>query len=93
LPSGPPSLQWDSFIALLEENKDQAFELHAFVQLQNGAPFHGITTGHNIALAVAASVKQATGYRFKYDQHLFVLDLLKIIEAIKRTKKVGRPTR
>ena len=58
-------LQWDSFISLLKDNKDEAFELHAFVELNQDTPFSQLASGHDIAMAVARSVKDATGFRFK----------------------------
>jgi hypothetical protein len=61
-PRGPPSLQWDAFISLLEENKEEAFELHAFVATPS---IPEVTNGRHVAMNLAKAVKQATGFRFK----------------------------
>jgi hypothetical protein len=63
-PRGPPSLHWGTFISLLEQNKDQAFELHAFVAMTAATPFP-LSSGHEVAIAIAESVKQAIGFKFK----------------------------
>lgn len=92
--SGPPLLPWDTFIALLAQNKDQAFELHAFVKLQSVALFEDIGTGHKVAVAIATSVRQATGFRFKYVAPFFLsMAAKRHCEVIKRTRKVARLTR
>jgi hypothetical protein len=64
-PQGPPLLRWDSFVSLLGDNKHEAFELHAFVTLNEDSPHSQLASGHDIAIAIAKSIKEVTGFRFK----------------------------
>lgn len=59
---GRPSLDWETFIQLLSDNKNDAFELDAIVKL---VAFENSKTAAEIANDVAHEVREATGYRFK----------------------------
>jgi len=63
--SGPgelSTLPWDSFILLLSENRDHAFELNAYVTLPC---FNECEGTHEVAKKLACYIWDATGYRFK----------------------------
>jgi hypothetical protein len=61
-----PTLSWDVFLSLLTENKDDAFELEAFLNVPIGGPLVDAKGGLDRAKAVSKAVWDATGYRFKY---------------------------
>lgn len=60
-----PHLPWKDFIQLLEENRNDAFELTAFVTLPNREPLSPLPTSHSRTISLSQSVREATGYRFK----------------------------
>jgi hypothetical protein len=68
-----PTLSWEAFVTLLAENKDNAFELEAFVSVTTG-PLTEAMTGLERAKIVSQAVREATGYRFKYV--LYVLNII-----------------
>ncbi|KAG6907485.1 hypothetical protein DXG01_008775 [Tephrocybe rancida] len=59
---GPPTMPWQSVVALLEENHNSAFELHAYAELDNGSDLSGL----DLANKLSKDVWTATGYRFIY---------------------------
>lgn len=66
--SGPPTLAWAEFIALLERYKESAFELHAAVVLDHETldiPQESEDHCHVLAQHLAKAVWNATGFRFK----------------------------
>ena len=68
MPSGPPTLAWAEFIALLERYKESAFELHAAVVLDHETldiPQESEDHCHVLAQHLAKAVWNATGFRFK----------------------------
>ncbi|KAJ7780647.1 hypothetical protein DFH07DRAFT_765166 [Mycena maculata] len=66
---GQAILEWSTALDLLAENKDQAFELDAFIAMTSPSAveaFQGLEEGPDIAKKIAALVWDATQYRFIY---------------------------
>ena len=66
---GLPTIMWNQFISLLQDNHENGFEIHAVVDLGDDAP--SAPSGsedhpHALALSIAKAVWTATGFRFKY---------------------------
>jgi hypothetical protein len=59
------TLPWGSFILLLSENRDHAFEVDTYVTLPHLLSIDECEGTHEVAKKIARYVWDATGYRFK----------------------------
>ena len=88
-----PTLSMKVLVSLLEANKENAFELHAYVSLTTEDTPASVESARELALFVANKIRQVTGYRFKcVIVNTAELTLTSGFPAIKRRKQVVRHT-